>query len=112
MIDVRTVDFLFCLGTIAAVGKEDGTTISDKQSSRTAGKATEIVDIGEVCDQQRVQIVLFEPRSKTTQAASVIHGRSVARTSCQVSGPRSQEIQIPIRCEVNNIILQSRRRFS
>src|ERR1035438_8367318 len=37
-----------------------------------------------MCYQQRVESVLFEFNSKTTQAASIIHERSVARSSCQL----------------------------
>src|ERR1019366_10428874 len=64
---------------------KEATTITNHQSSCAASKATEIVNIRKMRHQQRVQIVLFEPRSKTTQAASVIHGRSVARRRLRAS---------------------------
>src|ERR1035437_6126434 len=77
------------LGAVAAGRKQDGTRIdgtriADQQSCGTPSKAAQIVNIRKVSQQQQVQVVLFEPRSKTAQAASVIHSRSVARSSCQL----------------------------
>src|SRR5260370_24753563 len=71
--NARTLYFLSCLGPVAAVGKEDGTTITDNQRSGTAGKATEMMDIGEVREQLASKLVLRERRLEAEQATSVIH---------------------------------------
>ena len=50
--------FFLCLGAVAAVGKEDGTVIGDQQSRGAASKAAEIVNVGEMGHEQRVEIYL------------------------------------------------------
>src|SRR6266849_9798376 len=98
--NARTLYFLSGLGPVAAVGKEDGTTITDNQSGRTAGKATEIVDIGEVRDQQAINLVFREQRLEAKQATSVIHdgrvhgnvihGRAARGMECSRGGRRKR----------------------
>src|SRR5450759_3742973 len=75
--NARTFYFLFRLGAVAAIGEEDGTTIGDKQSSRTASKATEIANVGEVRDQQGVKLVARERGLEPAQASSMVHGSRV-----------------------------------
>src|SRR5450631_229985 len=90
IVDACALYFLFCLGAVASVSKKDGTTSRDHQSGRAACKTTQIVDIRKMRHQQRVEIVLFEPNSKTTQAARVIHKQECSKNqfsvlSCQLS---------------------------
>src|ERR1035437_4869607 len=84
ILDVRILYFVFCLGAVASVCKKDGTTIPHHQRSRTASKATEIANIGEVSDEQGVELVARERGLEPAQAPSVVHRRSVARSSCQL----------------------------
>src|SRR5450755_2301349 len=77
--DGRRFQFLSRLGSVTAIGKEDATALRDHQSRGAPGKATKIVNIGKVGNQQGVKLVVRERGLESVQAARVIHSRSVAR---------------------------------
>jgi thymidylate kinase len=95
------------LRTIAAIGKKDGARGGNEQSSRAAGKSTQIVEIREMRHQQYIQIVLFEARSKATQATSVIHREKCSKK--REAGLRKSKSQLDA---MATMFCNSAKRFS
>lgn len=76
--DASVCDLFFGLGDVASVGKERGACRADEQSGGAAGESGEVANVGEVRDEEEVELAGSEFRLEAAQARVGSHAGSLA----------------------------------